>query len=165
MGAFQLHAVSLAVQPPSLAKDGVAMRVGLAGQHGQQRAAKVGVLRFDAGQRLDGRGKVDQLDHGLADSGLDRGPRRRFDHKGDARQAVLKGVLGLFDQPIVAGEIAVVGKHKDRCVVIDACFSQGFHQQAVLVVDARAHPIVGRAQLGPAFLRPALQVLVLIDAL
>jgi hypothetical protein len=33
------------------------------------------------------------------------------------------------------------------------------------VVYARAHPIVGSAQLGPAFLRPALQVLTFMDAL
>jgi hypothetical protein len=112
--------VPLAVKPAAFAEDGVPAGGGGVGQQRQQRSPEMGVAWVDAGQVVDGGGEIDQLDECVAQAGRDGDAGGRLDDQRDAGEAVLKGVLVLLDQAIVAGEIAVVAEDEQGRVVVDA---------------------------------------------
>ena len=83
--------------------------------------------------------------------------RRGLEQERHADQGVLERILGLFDQVVVAGVVAVIGEEQERGVVPHAGGAQRLDQQAELMVDASAHPVVGGAQRVPPRLLPLAQ--------
>src|SRR5688572_6821174 len=138
------------MQPAAFAEDGVAVLVRFAGDDRKERAPKVGVGWADAGERLDCGGNVNQLDECVGDARLHGDAARWLDDEWHARDAVLERVLGLLDEAVVAGEIAVVGEEEDGGVVVEAGLAEGVEDETELVVDAGAHGVVDGAELVPA---------------
>ena len=164
-GAFQLHRLRFAESAPPFAEDGITMRVRFSGQQRQEAAAEVVVARVDAGEIVDRGGEVDEFHEGVADARGDGNAAGRLDEQRHAGQAILHRVLRLFDETVVAREVAMVREEEDGGFVVEGPVLERLHELAELVVEAGAHAVVDGAQLRPLLLGPALQPLVVADAL